>query len=139
MPPDSPYGDCLTQCSGRLGVLWRDAGARQSHARILAAARAAVRAARAADPDPAPGGGQVGAVLLDPRYIEPGSVDSTGFYNHYSALRSYEDLLGIDRGGTDGLGHLGFAGSPGLAPFGTDVFNLPDHGRGGGGDQRSTG
>ena len=74
-------------------------------------------------PNPAPGGGEVGAVLLNPRYIQPGSVDSTGFYNHYSALRSYEDLLGIVNGGIDGLGHLGFASSPGLAPFGTDVFN----------------
>lgn len=77
-------------------------------------------------PDPAPGGGNVGAVLLNPRYINPGSVDSTGYYNHYSALRSYEDLLGITRGGQDGLGHLGFAASPGLNPFGHDVFN---HGR----------
>ena len=50
-------------------------------------------------PNPAPGAGNVGAVLLDPRYVEPRSVDSTGFYNHHSALRSYEDLLGITRGG----------------------------------------
>jgi phosphatidylinositol-3-phosphatase len=75
-------------------------------------------------PDPAPGGGQVGAVLLDPRWIEPGSVDTTGKYNHYSALRSYEDLLGLTRGGVDHLGHLGFAGKAGLRPFGPDVFNL---------------
>jgi len=74
-------------------------------------------------PNPAPGGGNVGAVLLDPRYIKPGSVDLTGDYNHYSALRSYEDLLGITRGGQDGFGHLGFAASPGLPPFGRDVFN----------------
>ncbi len=95
-------------------------------------------------PNPASGGGRVGALLLDPRYIEPGSiggrvgallldprhietgsVDTTGQYNHYSALRSYEDLLGITRGGTDGLGHLGFAAAQGLAPFGRDVFNRP--------------
>jgi hypothetical protein len=76
-------------------------------------------------PDPAPGGGRVGAVLLDPRYIRPGSVDSTGYYNHYSALRSYEDLLGATSGGVDGHGHLGFAASPHLAPFGRDVFNKP--------------
>ena len=80
-------------------------------------------------PNPAAGGGQVGAVLLDRRYIEPGSVDDTGEYNHYSALRSYEDLLGITRGGTDGLGHLGFAASPGLEPFGRDVFNQRRFGR----------
>ena len=64
-------------------------------------------------------------MLLDPRYVEPGSVDSTGEYNHYSALRSYEDLLGITRDGTDRLGHLGFAGANGLQPFGRDVFNRP--------------
>jgi hypothetical protein len=74
-------------------------------------------------PDPAPGGGRIGAVLLSPRNVAPGSVDTTGFYNHYSALRSYEDLLGITSGGTDGLGHLGFAAAPGLQPFGPDVFN----------------
>ena len=76
-------------------------------------------------PNPAPGGGQVGAVLIDPRYIKPGSVDTTGSYDHYSALRSYEDLLGITRGGQDGQGHLGFASVPGLPPFGPDVFNQP--------------
>ena len=76
-------------------------------------------------PTSAPGGGRVGAVLLDPRYVKPGSVDDTGYYNHYSALRSYEDLLGITHGGQDGLGHLGFAAAPGLQPFGPDVFNQP--------------
>jgi phosphatidylinositol-3-phosphatase len=79
-------------------------------------------------PNPATGGGQVGAVLLNPRYIKPGSVDDSGYYNHYSALRSYEDLLGITSGGTDGLGHLGFASSPGLQPFGPDVFSRQDDG-----------
>jgi phosphatidylinositol-3-phosphatase len=70
-----------------------------------------------------PGGGQVGAVLLNPRLITPGTRNTTGSYNHYSALRSYEDLLGLRSGGTDGLGHLGFAASAGLQPFGRDVFN----------------
>jgi hypothetical protein len=74
-------------------------------------------------PSPAPGGGLIGAVLLNRRYLEPGSIDSTGSYNHYSALRSYEDLLGLTRGGVDGFGHLGFAASPDLQPFGPDVFN----------------
>ncbi len=71
----------------------------------------------------APGGGQVGAVLLNPKYLVAGSVDTTGSYNHYSALRSYEDLLGLTTGGTDGHGHLGYAAAPGLKPFGKDVFN----------------
>jgi phosphatidylinositol-3-phosphatase len=69
-----------------------------------------------------PGGGQVGAVLFNKNWIAPGTVNTTGYYNHYSALRSYEDILGITTGGDDGLGHLGYAAKPGLAPFGTDVF-----------------
>jgi hypothetical protein len=69
------------------------------------------------------GGGQIGALLLEPKYIAPGSVDTAGSYNHYSALRSYEDLLGLTTGGADGEGHLGFAAAKGLTPFGTDVFN----------------
>jgi len=73
-----------------------------------------------------PGGGQVGAVLFNRRFIEPGTVNDTGYYNHYSALRSYEDILGIQHGGDDGLGHLGFAARAGLKPFGKDVFNRTD-------------
>jgi hypothetical protein len=69
-----------------------------------------------------PGGGQIGALLLDAKYIAPGTTDAKGSYNHYSALRSYEDLLGITTGGTDGEGHLGFAAAKGLVPFGKDVF-----------------
>jgi phosphatidylinositol-3-phosphatase len=72
---------------------------------------------------PYPGGGQTGAVLFNAKHIVPGSVNSIGAYNHYSALRSYEDLLGIVTGGDDGLGHLGFATAAGLTPFGPDVFN----------------
>ena len=70
----------------------------------------------------APGGGQVGALLLNAKYVTPGSTDTTGSYNHYSALRSYEDILGLTTGGVDGEGHIGYAAAKGLAPFGTDVF-----------------
>jgi hypothetical protein len=70
-----------------------------------------------------PGGGQVGAVVFNKVFIKPGSVNTTGVYNHYSALRSYEDLLGLTTGGDDGQGHLGYAATPGLAAFGADVFN----------------
>jgi hypothetical protein len=71
-----------------------------------------------------PGGGQVGAVLLNSHWIKAGSVDTTGSYNHYSALRTFEDLLGLDRGGADREGHLGFAAT--ATDFGTDVFtNAP--------------
>jgi hypothetical protein len=68
------------------------------------------------------GGGQIGAVLFNKRFIVPGSVNTTGVYTHYSALRSYEDLLGITGGGDDGLGHLGYAARAGTKPFGQDVF-----------------
>jgi hypothetical protein len=70
-----------------------------------------------------PGGGQVGAVLFNKRFIQPGTVNNTGVYNHYSALRSYEDILGLTWGGDDGFGHIGFAARAGVAPFGPDVFN----------------
>ncbi len=78
----------------------------------------------------APGGGQIGALLLNSKYIRAGSTDTTGTYNHYSALRSYEDLLGLTTGSTDGAGHLGFAAATGLVPFGTDVFpSAAPHGK----------
>jgi hypothetical protein len=70
-----------------------------------------------------PGGGQVGAVLFNRLYVQAGSINTTGIYTHFSALRSYEDLLGITRGGDDGFGHLGFASMPNVQPFGADVFS----------------
>ncbi|WP_420367630.1 hypothetical protein [Curtobacterium sp. L1-20] len=87
--------------------------------------------------DATPGGGDTGSVLISP-LIRPGTV-STTYYNHYSWLRTMEDVFqvsaGHDRhrvgggtvsGGVDGRGHLGYAGQPGLAPFGRDVFtNVP--------------
>ena len=71
------------------------------------------------------GGGDTGSVLISP-YIKPRSV-SKRFYNHYSWLRTMEDLFDVSRGsrGLDGKGHLGYAAQLGLAPFGTDVFNNP--------------
>lgn len=71
-------------------------------------------------PETDPGGGQVGALLLNPLWVRAGTVDTTGSYNHYSALRTYEDLLGITRGGADGHGHLGFAAT--AHDFSSDVF-----------------
>jgi len=69
------------------------------------------------------GGGDVGMVLIS-NFNKPGTTDST-FYNHYSFLRTLEDLFGVAKAspGLDGKGHLGFAAQPGLKPFGTDVFN----------------
>jgi len=70
--------------------------------------------------DPTTGGGDSGAVLISP-YITPGTVSNTD-YNHYSLLRSLEDIFGITSGGVGNTGYLGFASQPGLAPFGKDVF-----------------
>jgi hypothetical protein len=67
-----------------------------------------------------PGGGLIGTVLLG-RCVEPGSTNATP-YNHYSLLRSLEDIYGFKTGGSDGKGHLGYAGQAGLASFGADVF-----------------
>jgi len=59
-----------------------------------------------------PGGGRVGAVVLS-KFVQPGAVVNTP-YNHYSTLRTIEDLFGLP--------HLGFAEQPGQASFG---FNVP--------------
>lgn len=61
---------------------------------------------------PPDGGGLTGAVAVS-RFIAPGTR-STVPYNHFSYLRSMEDLFG--------LAHLGYAARPGLQPFGPDVF-----------------
>jgi hypothetical protein len=76
--------------------------------------------------DPTTGGGDTGSVLISP-YIRPGSV-SKRFYNHYSWLRTMEDLFAVSAhsAGLDRQGHIGYAAQPGLAPFGRDVFNNPD-------------
>jgi hypothetical protein len=60
-----------------------------------------------------PGGGNTGAVLLSP-CIKPGTVSDQA-YNHYTLLRSFEDLFG--------LSHLGYAGLNGERSLGSDVFN----------------
>jgi hypothetical protein len=43
--------------------------------------------------DPTTGGGDTGSVLISP-YVKPGSV-STVYYNHYSWLRTMEDLFSV--------------------------------------------
>jgi hypothetical protein len=59
-----------------------------------------------------PGGGRVGAVVLS-KFVRPGTLVTTP-YNHYSLLRTLEDLFGLD--------HLGFAGQADGYSFGLDVF-----------------
>ncbi len=86
--------------------------------------------------DPTPGGGDTGTVLISP-YITPGTV-TTVDYNHYSTLRTLEDLFDVRScvnpasditltagtvcGGLDGDGHIGYAAQTDLADFGSDVF-----------------
>ena len=62
-----------------------------------------------------PGGGRVGAVVLS-RFVRPGTV-SNHAYNHYSQLRTVEDIFG--------LAHLGDAQQPQVKSFGSDVFTRP--------------
>jgi hypothetical protein len=69
-----------------------------------------------------PGGGRTGAVIVSSR-TAPNTTSSTP-YNHYSLLRSLEDLFDV--------GHLGFAAMDGLAPFGADVYNASSTGVGSG-------
>ena len=93
------------------------------------------------------GGGDAGAVVISP-FVTPGTV-SNSYYNHYSLLRTIEDIFGEQSGGTNTLTggivpdgstsgnagdtngpYLGFASQPGLAPFGHDVFGpttTPDY------------
>ena len=100
--------------------------------RTTAAVSGVVLGARtpASDPlydarDATTGGGDTGSVLISP-YIRPHTT-STVFYNHYSWLRTIEDLFSVGRAfkGLDGQGHIGYAAQRGLAPFGADVFNHP--------------
>jgi hypothetical protein len=53
------------------------------------------------------GGDQIGTVLLSP-FLRPGSV-SNNYYNHYSLLRTIEDIFD--------LGYIGYAAQPGLLGF----------------------
>ncbi len=86
--------------------------------------------------DPTTGGGDTGSVLISP-FIKPGTVSDV-YYNHYSWLRTMEDIFNVSAGhdhtrlpagtvsgGLDGAGHIGYAAQPGLRPFGRDVFSHP--------------
>ncbi|HET9719009.1 MAG TPA: alkaline phosphatase family protein [Solirubrobacteraceae bacterium] len=66
-----------------------------------------------------PGGGDTGAVLLSP-CIKPRTVSEQP-YNHYTMLRSVEDIFH--------LSHLGYAQLPGERSFGPDVFTRRCNGR----------
>jgi hypothetical protein len=59
------------------------------------------------------GGGQVGALLLSP-YVQGGTTNQETF-NHFSLLRTIEDLFG--------LGHLGYAAASTATSFEAPVFS----------------
>jgi hypothetical protein len=65
------------------------------------------------------GGGAVGALLLSP--FVKGATTSQEPYNHFSLLRTIEDLFG--------LAHLGYAGASGVTPFEPALFSAyaPGH------------
>ena len=115
----NPLTDQAACCNEQPGPNWAYPGASP----LLLSYYSSFGVTPPSKPGDMPGGGQIGAVVFNARYIKGGTTDTTGSYNHYSALRSYEDLLGITSGGADGQGHLGFAAATGLVPFGTDVFN----------------
>jgi len=62
-----------------------------------------------------PGGGDVGLVALSP-FIRPGTVSKVA-YNHYSMLRTIEDIFRLP--------YLGDAAMPQVGSFGADVFTRP--------------
>jgi phosphatidylinositol-3-phosphatase len=62
---------------------------------------------------PGPGGGRTGTVVVSP-FVRAGTTTATP-YNHYSLLRTIEDIFG--------LAPLGYAGRS--TAFGADVFNAP--------------
>jgi phosphatidylinositol-3-phosphatase len=58
------------------------------------------------------GGGRVGALLLSPLIKRGYSREP---YNHFSLLRTIEDIFG--------LSHLGYAALPGVRSFRPSIFN----------------
>jgi hypothetical protein len=60
------------------------------------------------------GGGQVGMLLISP-YLAPGTVEEDAYYNHFSFLRSVEEIFGLEP--------LGYAAEPALAGFEPSLFD----------------
>lgn len=63
------------------------------------------------------GGGRVGLLLLS-KYVAPGTVEESGYYNHFSLLRSLEELFGLPP--------LGYAAEPALTGFDSSVYNAEE-------------
>jgi hypothetical protein len=66
---------------------------------------------------PSGGGGKVGLLLISP-FVAPGSVNESGYYNHYSLLRSIEELFELEP--------LGYAAEPALTGFDASVYNAEE-------------
>ncbi len=60
------------------------------------------------------GGGRVGLLLISP-FVDAGTVNETGYYNHYSLLRSIEELFELEP--------LGYAAEIALTGFDGSVYN----------------
>jgi hypothetical protein len=63
---------------------------------------------------PTGGGGRVGMLLISP-YLAPGTVEEGAYYNHFSFLRSVEELFGLET--------LGYAADPALTGFEASLFD----------------
>ncbi|HEY0718920.1 MAG TPA: alkaline phosphatase family protein [Streptosporangiaceae bacterium] len=139
--PTSPVTTGSFQLVGQDGTPVEPTGALSTITLSAEGDPAHLAAGQTADPlwdatDPTTGGGDTGSVLISP-FIRPGTT-SYVYYNHYSWLRTMEDIFNVSSGhdhaklpagtvsgGLDGAGHLGYAAQPGLRPFGRDLFNYP--------------
>ncbi len=74
-------------------------------------ARSHAAEAAAGPVKPSGGGGRVGLLLLSP-FVAPGTVDESGYFNHYSLLNSIEELFELEP--------LGYASEP-VSPVSTPV------------------
>jgi hypothetical protein len=63
---------------------------------------------------PTGGGGRVGMLMISP-YLAPGTVEESAYYNHFSFLRSVEELFGLEP--------LGYAADPALTGFEASLFD----------------
>jgi hypothetical protein len=65
---------------------------------------------------PTGGGGKVGLLLISP-FVKKGSVNSAGYYNHFSLLASIEALFDLEP--------IGYAANPAMTVFDETVYNAP--------------
>src|SRR6185312_5762117 len=63
---------------------------------------------------PSGGGGRVGLLLLSP-FVAPGTVNESAYFNHYSLLKSIEELFELEP--------LGYASEVALTAFEGSVYN----------------